>query len=118
MKYTSQEVKQFVEEEDVKFIRLAFSDIFGKSKNISIMPTELDRAFSEGIAIDAWAVAGFENFSTSDIFLHPDPGTLAILPWRPEHGRVVRMYCDITWPDGTPFACDTRGFMTTRATWM
>lgn len=111
MRYTSQEVKQFVEEEDVKFIRLAFSDIFGKSKNISIMPTELDRAFSEGIAIDAWAVAGFENFSTSDIFLHPDPGTLAILPWRPEHGRVVRMYCDITWPDGTPFACDTRGFL-------
>ncbi|MCR5304670.1 MAG: glutamine synthetase family protein, partial [Lachnospiraceae bacterium] len=106
-----QEVKQFVEEEDVKFIRLAFCDIFGKAKNISIMPTELDRAFREGIAVDAWAVAGFERFDRSDIFLHPDPGTLAVLPWRPEHGKVVRMFCDITWPDGTPFPCDTRGFL-------
>nr|MCR4892140.1 glutamine synthetase family protein [Lachnospiraceae bacterium] len=111
MNYTNEEVKQFVEEEDVKFIRLAFCDVFGKPKNVSIMPTELDRAFREGIAIDAWAVPGFENFGKSDIFLHPDPRTLAILPWRPEHGRVVRMYCDITWPDGKPFICDTRGFL-------
>ena len=86
MNYTTQEVKQFVEEEDVKFIRLAFSDVFGKLKNVSIMPTELDRAFSEGIAIDAWSIAGFDCFDRSDLFLHPDPDTLAILPWRPEHG--------------------------------
>lgn len=111
MKYTEQEVRQFVEEEDVKFIRLAFCDVFGKPKNISIMPTELDRAFREGIAIDAWAVDGFGSFDRSDIFLHPDPETLAVLPWRPEHGRVVRMYCDITWPDGMPFVCDTRRFL-------
>ncbi len=111
MNYTKEEVKQFVEEEDVKFIRLAFCDVFGKAKNVSIMAPELDRAFREGIAIDAWAVAGFGGYPTSDIFLHPDPNTLAILPWRPEHGRVVRMYCDITWPDGTPFVCDTRGFL-------
>ncbi len=111
MNYTSQEVKQFVEEEDVKFIRLAFCDVFGKQKNISIMPGELDRAFREGIAIDAWAVAGFDCFDRSDIFLHPDPQTLAILPWRPEHGRVIRMFCDITWPDGSPFLCDTRGYL-------
>ena len=100
MTYTNQEIKQFIEEEDVKFIRLAFCDVFGKQKNISIMPTELDRAFREGIAIDAWAVAGFDGFDRSDLFLHPDPQTLAILPWRPETGRVVRMFCDITWPDG------------------
>ena len=111
MNYTKEEVKQFVEEEDVKFIRLAFADVFGKAKNVSIMAPELDRAFREGIAIDAWAVTGFGGFPTSDIFLHPDPDTLAILPWRPEHGRVVRMYCDITWPDGTPFLCDTRSFL-------
>ncbi len=111
MNYTKQEVAQFVEEEDVKFIRLAFCDIFGKIKNISVMPTELDRAFSDGIAVDAWAIAGFDGFVQSDIFLHPDPNTLAILPWRPEHGRVIRMYCDITWPDGTPFECDTRSFL-------
>lgn len=108
MNYTIEEVKQFVEEEDVKFIRLAFCDVFGRPKNFSIMPTELDRAFDEGIAIDAWSVTGFDGFKDSDILLHPDPRTLAILPWRPEHGRVVRMYCDITWPDGRPFECDSR----------
>ncbi|MCR4897146.1 MAG: glutamine synthetase family protein [Lachnospiraceae bacterium] len=111
MNYTQQEVMQFVEEEDVKFIRLTFCDVFGKQKNLSIMPSELPRAFAEGIPIDAWAVEGFDRYDRSDIFLHPDPGTLAILPWRPEHGRVVRMFCDITWPDGTPFPCDTRRFL-------
>ena len=108
MNYTKQEVMQFVEEEDVKFIRLAFCDVFGKQKNISIMPGELERAFSHGIAIDAWSIVGFETSVRSDLFLHPDPSTLMILPWRPEHGRVIRMICDISWPDGTPFECDTR----------
>lgn len=108
MKYTKQEVLQFVQEEDVKFIRLAFCDVFGTQKNISVMPGELDRAFVYGIAIDAWSIAGFDSEIHSDLFLHPDPSTLAILPWRPEHGRVVRMFCDITWPDGKPFDGDTR----------
>lgn len=108
MKYTKQEVMQFVQEEDVKFIRLAFCDVFGKQKNISIMPGELDRAFGYGIAIDAWSIAGFDSEVRSDLFLHPDPSTLAVLPWRPEHGRVVRMFCDITWPGGKPFEGDTR----------
>ena len=112
MKYTEQEVKQFVEEEDVKFIRLAFCDVFGNQKNISIMPSELDRAFKYGIAIDAWSIAGFDGEIRSDLFLHPDPSTLAILPWRPEHGRVVRMFCSITWPDGKPFECDTKRILT------
>ena len=106
--YSKQEILQFVEEEDVKFIRLAFCDVYGTPKNISIMDTELNRAFEQGIAIDAWSIAGFANHLHSDIILHPDPSTLSILPWRPEHGKVVRMFCDITWPDGTIFACDTR----------
>jgi glutamine synthetase len=113
MKYTKQEVMQFVQEEDVKFIRLAFCDVFGVQKNISIMPGELDRAFTYGIAIDAWSIAGFDSPVRSDLFLHPDPSTLAVLPWRPESGRVVRMFCDITWPDGTPFEGDTRYFLQT-----
>lgn len=108
MKYLKQEVIQFIEEEDVKFIRLAFCDIFGKQKNISIMPGELNRAFEYGIAIDAWSIDGFSCNVRSDLFLHPDPATLSILPWRPEHGRVVRMFCDITYPDGTPFEGDSR----------
>ncbi|MBR2522136.1 MAG: glutamine synthetase [Coriobacteriales bacterium] len=108
MEYSIDEVMQFVQEEDVKFIRLAFCDVFGKQKNISIVPQQLRRAFEHGIAIDASAIAGFGGEVRSDLFLKPDPNTLAILPWRPEHGRVVRMFCSIANPDGSRFACDTR----------
>ncbi len=109
MNYTRQEVEQFVEEEDVKFIRLTFCDIYGNVKNKSIMSSQLKRAFDYGIPMDAWAVAGFDiSDARSDLLLHPDPATLSILPWRPDHGRVVRMYCDITWTDGRVFEADTR----------
>ena len=108
MKYSAQEIMQYIMEEDVKFIRLAFCDVFGKLKNISIMPSELNRAFEYGIAIDASAIDGFGGSVHSDLLLHPDPATIAVLPWRPEHGRVVRMYCYITYPDGRIFENDTR----------
>ncbi len=108
MNYSKEEVMQYVAEEDVKFIRLAFCDVFGNQKNISIMPEELERAFAHGIAFDASAIKGFGDEAHSDLFLHPEPDTLTPLPWRPEHGRVVRMFCNITYPDGTPFECDTR----------
>lgn len=108
MKYSKEEVMQYVIEEDVKFIRLAFCDVFGRQKNISVMPAELPRAFEYGIAFDASAVAGFGDEARSDLFLHPDPETISWLPWRPEQGKVVRMFCSITYPDGRPFECDTR----------
>ncbi len=111
MKYSKEEVIQYVQEEDVKFIRLAFCDVFGKQKNISIMPQELSRAFEYGIAIDASAIAGFGDENHSDLFLHPEADTLMPLPWRPEHGRVVRMFCTITYPDGKMFTCDTRSLL-------
>ena len=111
MKYSKEEVLQYVAEEDVKFIRLAFCDVFGKQKNISIMPEELPRAFEYGIAFDASAITGFGDEAHSDLFLHPDPETLTWLPWRPEHGKVVRMFCGITYPDGKPFRCDTRNVL-------
>ena len=111
MKYTKEEVMQYVQEEDVKFIRLAFCDIYGKQKNISIMPSELPRAFQDGIAFDASAIRGFGDETHSDLMLHPDPSTLSVLPWRPEHGRVVRMFCTITYPDGRIFECDTRSIL-------
>lgn len=111
MKYTKEEVMQFVREEDVKFIRLAFCDVFGKQKNISIMPDELKRAFDFGIAIDASAVEGFGGEVYSDMLLHPDPDTLSVLPWRPEHGRVVRMFCTVTYPNGNLFENDTRSIL-------
>lgn len=111
MIYTPQEVMQYIQEEDVKFIRLAFCDVLGNQKNISIMPHELERAFQYGIAIDGSAIAGFGDEVHSDLFLHPDPDTITILPWRPEHGRVVRMMCSISNPDGTPFIHDTRSIL-------
>lgn len=111
MKYSPEEVIQFVQEEDVKFIRLAFCDVYGKQKNITIMPSQLQRAFTYGVAFDASAIAGFGGEVRSDLFLHPDPATLISLPWRPENGRVVRMFCDVTHPDGTPLDSDTRGLL-------
>ncbi len=111
MNYSKEEVMQYVAEEDVKFIRLAFCDVFGNQKNVSIMPDELPRAFKYGIAFDASAIKGFGDETHSDLFLHPEPETLTWLPWRPEHGKVVRMFCSITHPDGTPFECDSRGLL-------
>lgn len=111
MDYTMNEVIQFVEENDVKFIRLAFCDMFGFQKNISIMPGELRRAFENGISFDASAVKGFMNVEESDLFLFPDPTTLTILPWRPQQGRVVRLFCDIKYPDGTAFVGDGRSIL-------
>ena len=103
MDTTMSEVVQFIQENDVKFIRLAFCDIFGNQKNIAIMPTELERAFEQGIHFNAAALRGFLNVEASDLLLFPDPATLSVLPWRPAQGRVVRLYCDIRYPDGTPF---------------
>lgn len=113
--YSYDEVMTFVEEEDVKFIRLAFCDIHGKQKNISIMPNQLKKAFDDGISFDASAVDGFGDIVKSDLFLHPDPSTLTILPWRPSHGRVVRMFCDIKYPDGRHYENDCR-YILKRAT--
>ena len=111
MNYTSNEVLQYVKEEDVKFIRLAFTDDFGNQKNVSVMPSELERVFRYGIAIDASAIAGFGDVAHSDLFLHPDPSTLTVLPWRPEHGKVIRMFCSVSCPDGSQFVSDTRGIL-------
>ncbi len=108
MKYSPEEVIQFAQEEDVKFIRLAFCDVFGRQKNIAILSSELERAFAHGAAIDASAIDGFGGDVRSDLFLHPDPSTLIQLPWRPQHGKVARMFCDVTYPDGRPFQADTR----------
>lgn len=106
--YTKEDVLAYVNEENVTFIRLAYFDIYGHQKNISILPDELPRAFAEGISFDASAIAGFGTDIKSDLFLMPDPSTLSILPWRSLDGSVIRMYCDIQYPDGTPFELDTR----------
>lgn len=108
MEYSASEVMQYVDENDVKFIKLLFSDIFGAVKSISVQPSILKRAFQEGISFDASAIRGFLNVSKSDLVIKPDPTTLSVLPWRPQRGRVARLYCGISYPDGTPFEGDSR----------
>ncbi len=102
MKYTQEEVMEFVQQEDVRFIRLAFCNVYGRQHNVAIMPSELRRAFEYGIAIDASAIEGFGGEIRSDLLLRPDPSTLVQLPWRPEQGKVVRMFCDIFSPTAAP----------------
>ena len=111
MKYTSDEVMQYVLEEDVKFVRMAFCDIYGRQRNVAIMAGELPRAFDYGIAFDASAVSGFDMDERSDLFLRPNADTLKELPWRPQHGRVAHMFCDVVHPDGTPCASDLRALL-------
>ncbi len=111
MTTTEQELMKYIEEEDVKFIRLTFCDIYGVQKNISIQPGELARAFEKGIGIDASYIDGFGGDYGKDIWLHPEPDTVTILPWRPEHGKVVRMFCTLTYADGTPIETDTRALL-------
>ena len=108
MKYTPEEVLLYLKEEDVKFVRMSFCDPFGRQKNVAVMADELPRAFEYGIGIDASAIEGFNGEVRSDLFLRPDPSTLVELPWRPQHGRVCLMFCNILRPDGSPFESDTR----------
>lgn len=108
---TIDEILNFVEENDVKFIRLAFCDIFGNQKNISIMPQELERAFTIGINFDSFLILGYDDPIYQDLYLLPDPSTLNILPWRPQQGRVARFYCNVLLADGRPFPYDARKFL-------
>lgn len=112
MSYTNEEVLNYIEEEDAKFIRLAFRDAFGIQKNISVMPGEVGKAFEDGIPINAREIAGFEGCPYASLYLKPDPSTLAVLPWRPESGKVLRMFCDLYTPEGEAFPLDSRTILT------
>ncbi len=111
MAYTVGDILDFVDDNDVKFVRLAFSDLFGTLKNMSVIVDQLERVLEEGICFDGSAVPGFGNTCTSDLRLFPDPSTLTTLPWRPQQGRVVRLLCDIVTTDNTPFIYDTRNVL-------
>lgn len=111
MKYSVDEVMKFIEEEDVKFIRLAFRDAYGVQKNISVMPGEIKKAFEDGAHINPKVIPGFEDCPYAALYLKPDPDTMAILPWRPDSGRVIRMYCDMYTPDGEVYVSDTRAIL-------
>lgn len=107
--YTKEDIIRIIEEEDIKFIRLQFTDIFGQLKNVAIMPSQLEKALNNQIMFDGSSIEGFVRLEESDQYLYPDLNTFTILPWRPQHGRVARLICDIHNPDGTPFIGDPRG---------
>lgn len=108
---TFEDIEAYVEEENVQFIRLAFFDALGVQKNVAVMPSELKRAISEGVSIDASSIAGYDLQERSDLFLKPDLSTVTIVPWRPVDGRVVRIFCDVIMPDGKPFTRSPRYYL-------
>lgn len=108
MKYTKQDVLRLVQEEDVEFIRLQFTDMFGTLKNVAITSSQLERALDNQCMFDGSSIEGFVRIEESDMYLYPDLDTLAIFPWRPQQGKVARLICDIHRPNGEAFEGDPR----------
>ncbi len=109
MALTKNDIKKLVKENDVKFIRLQFVDIFGQAKNVAVTINDLDKVMNNELMFDGSSVEGFVRIEESDMFLYPDLDTFVILPWRPQQGgREARLICDVYRPDGTPFDGDPR----------
>ena len=106
--YTREDVIAEVQDKDVEFIRLQFTDMFGQLKNLAITSSQLERALDNRFSFDGYAVNGFENGERSDLYLYPDYSTLEIFPWRPQQGKVARLICDVYRKDGTPYEGDPR----------
>lgn len=103
MSYTTQQdILDFVEDNNVKFVRFAFCDIFGFQKNIAVLASDLPKALEDGVCFDGSAIAGFMHVEESDLVLRPDLSTMTILPWRTAEGRVMQFFCDVEKPDNTP----------------
>lgn len=107
-KYKKEDIFRMVEEEDVEFIRLQFTDMFGMLKNVAITAGQLEKALNNRCVFDGSAIEGFVREEETDMYLHPDLDTFTIFPWRPQQGKVARLICDVYGPDGTPFEGDPR----------
>ena len=99
-KMTKEDIMKIVEEKDVKFIRLQFTDVLGRLKNVAITSSQLEKALDNKIMFDGSSIEGFVRIEESDMYLRPDPDTFAILPWRPKEDSVARMICDVYDPEG------------------
>ena len=108
MSYSKEDIIRMVKEEDVEFIRLQFTDIFGQLKNVAITASQIEKAVNDQIMFDGSSIEGFVRIDESDQYLYPDLDSFAIFPWRPSHGRVARLICDVHDPDGKPFVGDPR----------
>ncbi len=112
-KYTKKDIIRLVEEEDVQFIRLQFTDIFGNLKNVAITSSQLGRALDNKCMFDGSAIEGFVRIEESDMYLYPDYDSFAIFPWRPQQGKVARLICDVYRPNGQQFEGDPRYILRT-----
>jgi len=108
MKYTKEEILNLVEEEDVEFIRLQFTDLFGAMKNVAITARQLGKAMDNRCMFDGGAIDGFIRLAETDMYLYPDLDTFEVFPWRPQQGKVARLICDVYKTDGAPFEGDSR----------
>ena len=106
--YTKEDIIRIVREEDIKFIRLQFTDIFGQLKNVAITASQIEKAVNDQIMFDGSSIEGFVRIDESDQYLYPDLKSFRIFPWRPQHGKVARLICDVHNPDGSPFVGDPR----------
>src|SRR5699024_3803893 len=109
MTTTASDIKKVAKEENVRFLRLMFTDILGTIKNVEVPISQLDKVLENKLMFDGSSIEGFVRIEESDMYLYPDLSTWMIFPWESEHGKVARLICDIYNPDGTPFAGDPRG---------
>ncbi len=106
--YTKEDIMELVQDEDVEFIRLQFTDMFGQMKNVAITVSQLGKALDNRCMFDGSSIEGFARIEEADMILYPDLNTLAIFPWRPQQGKVARLICDVKRPGGEPFEGDPR----------
>lgn len=107
-RYSKEDILRMAEEEDVEFIRLQFTDIFGMLKNVAITVSQLEKALDNRCMFDGASIEGFVRVEESDMYLYPDLDTFEIFPWRPQQGKVARLMCDVHHPNGEPFEGDPR----------
>ena len=110
-KYSKEDIIRMMREDDVEFIRMPFTDIFGQLKNVTITARRIEKTVNDQVMIDGSSIEGFVRINESDQYLRPDLDTFAILPWRPQLGKAARLICGVYNPDGTPFAGDPRDML-------
>ena len=111
MAYSKEDIVRMVREQDIEFIRLQFTDIFGQLKNVAITASQIEKAVNNEIMFDGSSIEGFTRINESDQYLYPDLDTFVVFPWRPQQGKVARLICVVYNPNGTPFAGDPRGVL-------
>ncbi len=111
MGYTKEDIIRIVKEEEIEFIRMQFTDIFGQLKNVAITAAQIEKAVNNQIMFDGSSIEGFTRINESDQCLYPDLDSFAVFPWRPAQGNAARLICDVYNPDGTPFVGDPRGVL-------